>query len=622
MVLLEALAVEDVMVVGSVRARVVVALGCVSALVAACSSYEGDGKEEKTRSAAAALSFSDGNDDGYCASNSSAQCWHGTPVAPKQLVLTFDDGPGSQSLELSSWLRSRGIRATFFVNGHCFGSSANNFGQCQQNGDASASDLLSQVVADGHLVGNHTQDHYDLTSLDDGSILAELRDTDAIISPFVANGHYVFRAPYGSWSSHDYDVLQSSAMSKYVGPVKWDIGGAMTSSGYAADWDCWQNTNGYGVMTTKECGDRYLHEIDDVGRGIILMHDADYGDVSNHDLTNGKGNTIDMIKYMIDGNAQFGVPGLVAQGYTFLRLDEVPDIASALGGGGGCVPSCGGHDCGGDGCGGSCGTCASGQTCNAGTCTASSSDAGAGGSCTFDPTWQQQDANEWWVEYAISGSVASASFEVVGGPTFALSSNWGKWVGSSPVQVSSGTQVVVHAKSTSGDSAQTQAFPYLVTTNPKTSCSSGGGACVPSCGGHDCGGDGCGGSCGTCASGQTCNAGTCTASSSDAGADSGGADGGTKCSATFNPTWSEGEANSWWVEYVISGSVASAYLEVVGGQTVTLSADWGEWVGPTNASIPKGTSVIVHATSTSGETAQTKPFAYLTVTNPVTACTP
>jgi hypothetical protein len=47
-----------------------------------------------------------------------------------------------------------------------------------------------------------------------------------------------------------------------------------------------------------------------------------------------------------------------------------PDGA-ALGGGGGCTPSCTGKMCGSDGCGGTCGTCATGQTCSsAGQCQA------------------------------------------------------------------------------------------------------------------------------------------------------------------------------------------------------------------------------------------------------------
>jgi hypothetical protein len=261
--------------------------------------------------------------------------------------------------------------------------------------------------------------------------------------------------------------------------VKWDFGGAMTGS-YAADWDCWQNTNGYGVMTTQQCGDRYMREIADVGRGIILMHDADYGNPSNHDVRNGKGNTIDMVKYLIDGNAALGVSGLAARGYTFVRLDEVPDIAASLGSGGG---------------GGGGGT------------DAGSTDSGSG-TCGFDPTWQQTTyANEWWVEYTISVSIASASLEVTGGATFALSSSYGKWVGSPPAQLRSGTKVVVHAKNSAGKTAQTQPFSYLVATKPVTAC--GAQTCAPSCGSHTCGDDGCGGSCGACAAGQTCDAGAC-----------------------------------------------------------------------------------------------------------------
>jgi peptidoglycan/xylan/chitin deacetylase (PgdA/CDA1 family) len=567
-----------------------VAVGCSSlVVVAACSSY--DATEDVARgTSAAALSFASGNSDGYCASNPSAQCWEGKPLATKQLALTFDDGPGSQTLALSSYLKSRGIRATFFVNGHCFGQSVYQSGQCQQDASASPSDILGRLVADGHLVGNHTQDHFDLTSLDDNSIVRELADTDAIISPFVDRGHLVFRAPFGAWSSHDYDVLHASAMDRYVGPVKWDIGGAMTGS-YGADWDCWQNTNGYGVMTTQQCGDRYMREIVDVGRGIILMHDADYGDPSNHDVRSGKGNTIDMVKYLIDGDEALGVSGLAARGYTFVRLDEVPDIASSFGGGGG----------GGGGGGADAGTTDSGG----GSTDAGSTDSGSG-TCGFDPAWQQTTyANEWWVEYTISGSIASASLEVIGGATFALSSSYGKWVGSPPSQIRSGTKVVVHAKDSAGKSAQTQPFSYLVTTKPVTAC--GTQTCTPSCGSHNCGDDGCGGSCGACASGQTCNAGTCASS------------GGT-CSGTFHPTWAEGSgANNWWVEYVIGGQVASAYLEVVGGSKVTLSLQWGEWVGPTNTQIDTGTSVIVHAQSTSGELAQTAPFGYLTTKSPATA---
>jgi peptidoglycan/xylan/chitin deacetylase (PgdA/CDA1 family) len=303
-------------------------------LVAACGKSAGP---ENTCAGASALSFPSGNNNGY----------QGGTLANKQLVITFDDGPGSQTLALSAYLKSKGIRATFFVNGHCFGPNVGTYPQCQQSTTATPADFFPQLLADGHLVHNHTQDHYDLTSTTqfplgaagDSAIVKELSDTDPLVAPYVTANRFLFRAPYGAWNARDYSVLHASAMDKYYGPIKWDIGGAMTgpkngsddaANHYAADWDCWQNIDGYGVKTTKGCATRYLQEIAARGKGIILFHDADYGNVANHNLTSGKGNTIDMVKLILEGNAALGITGILAQGYSFVRVDEVPEIAALL----------------------------------------------------------------------------------------------------------------------------------------------------------------------------------------------------------------------------------------------------------------------------------------------------
>jgi peptidoglycan/xylan/chitin deacetylase (PgdA/CDA1 family) len=539
------------------RVQPVLPLLIVAAMVAsACSSGSSAVDLAATGEGEAALSFPSGNNDGYCASNPSAQCSHGTPMAAKSVALTFDDGPATQTLALSSWLKTQGVRATFFVNGKNFAPSPGA--------------LLAQLVADGHLVANHTQNHVDLTTLSGSAVVSELTATDAVIAPYVPSGHFVFRAPLGAWSAADYTALHASAMDKYVGPVKWDIGGAMTAA-YAADWDCWQNNNGYGVMTTQQCGDRYVQEITDVGRGIVLMHDADYGDVANHSLTSGQGNTIDMVKYV--------VPLLKQQGYTFVRLDEVPDLAAAFPGG----------------------------TTDAGAGTDS------GGTCAFNPTWQQTTyANEWWIEYAISGAVASASLQVVGGATTTLSLSYDKWVGSPAAQIPSGTQVIVRATSSTNQSAQTKPFAFLVTTSPVTACAAAADAGTDAGGTKDAGTD---------AGGTKDAGGTADAGTKDAG---GTADAGT-CTAALSPTWSQGVgANNWWAEYSITTTrtIVSAYLEVVGGQTVPLSLQWSKWGGAASARIATGASVIVHAEDTLGARAQTRPFGYLSVKAPLTqACT-
>lgn len=372
----------------------------------------------------AALSFSGGGGEGYCASNPSAACRRGTPLPAKHLALTFDDGPGTRTAALSTWLKEQGIRATFFVRGASLGN------------DPRA--LLAGLQADGHLLANHTWNHVDLTAQGDDAIVSELGRLDAVLSPYVTAQHYVFRAPFGAWSARDYTVLHASAMDKYVGPVKWDIGGQMTSR-HAADWDCWQDSSGYGVMTSKQCGDRYLQEVADIDRGVVLMHDQDYGDVGNHSLTAGKGNTVDMVKYI--------VPILLKQGYSFVRVDEIPDIRAALGGGEGSADAGGVPDA---------------------------------SACVEGLAWRQTThANEWWVEFATDGDVVAASLEIVGGGTVVLHESYRKWVGAPSVRIARGKSVVLHARSSTGGESRTRPIGYLVGLTASTACDTAGDAGLP-----------------------------------------------------------------------------------------------------------------------------------------------
>jgi peptidoglycan/xylan/chitin deacetylase (PgdA/CDA1 family) len=235
----------------------------------------------------------------------------GTSLGAKQIALTFDDGPASRTEELSAYLASQGIQAGFFVNGKNVAGYPN---------------ALAKLVADGHVVGNHTHDHFDMTDTNafpmnasgNAKLVSQLAATDALIAPFVPSGRFMFRAPYGAFDARDYNVLSTSAMNKYVGHIGWDVGAARTAT-TAADWACWQYNP---QLTTKACGDLYRKEIQHVERGIVLMHDADYGNPQNHSTTSGLGNTVDMVKYL--------VPLLKAQGYTFVRVDAVPAVASAL----------------------------------------------------------------------------------------------------------------------------------------------------------------------------------------------------------------------------------------------------------------------------------------------------
>src|SRR5262249_48979633 len=148
---------------------------------------------------------------------------------------------------------------------------------------------MKHVLNDGHLIGNHTTTHRDITTVPIAQRVAELTETDKSIAPLVAWNRFLFRAPFGEWNPSVDTTLAGSPLKKYVGPVYWTMGGGPTTSTQAADWECWQLG-----MTTRACGDRYLTEIRALDHGIVLMHDRnDAADYSNHNLDAGVGNTID-----------------------------------------------------------------------------------------------------------------------------------------------------------------------------------------------------------------------------------------------------------------------------------------------------------------------------------------
>jgi peptidoglycan/xylan/chitin deacetylase (PgdA/CDA1 family) len=318
-----------------------VASTALGLLAAACASQEG--AASRTGEIREAMSSSD---------------LFGGSLPPKTLALTFDDGPGPRTGELSTYLRQQGIRATFFVNGGRVAPTALPGGLAQT---PNAAAILAQLASDGHLIANHTTTHRDLVGavLPTGAwaVAQELGETDADIAPYIPSGHLLFRPPFGSYSGAVFNALSGTPMSKYVGPVNWDIGGS--SNRYpsaAADWACWQGqlatssgapVNGDGYATTAQCGDAYLAEIARVGRGIVLLHDP-YAWAS--------GSTVDMIAYV--------VPVLKAQGYAFARVDEVPAIAALLPLGA-CHPSC--ATCSGSGS-NQCTTCYVGAYVSAGSC--------------------------------------------------------------------------------------------------------------------------------------------------------------------------------------------------------------------------------------------------------------
>jgi peptidoglycan-N-acetylglucosamine deacetylase len=104
-------------------------------------------------------------------------------ASPRRLAITFDDGPNPsitpRFLELLDQFQAR---ATFFLIG-------NYARECPQ--------IVREIAARGHLIGNHTQTHPNLFWLGPSQIREELlRCQDSIVSAGVAPVKW-FRPPWG-----------------------------------------------------------------------------------------------------------------------------------------------------------------------------------------------------------------------------------------------------------------------------------------------------------------------------------------------------------------------------------------------------------------------------------------
>ncbi|WP_347058988.1 polysaccharide deacetylase family protein [Blastococcus sp. HT6-30] len=121
------------------------------------------------------------------------------------VVLSFDDGPRQHTGELLDRLRDYGLRAVFFWSGH----------NVEGRGE-----LVRRAVAEGHVLGNHTQSHANLVTgrLPGGDMVVpwgeaqirdELRRANDLL---VANGAPIpelYRPPYGAVNRQVDDVAQT-----------------------------------------------------------------------------------------------------------------------------------------------------------------------------------------------------------------------------------------------------------------------------------------------------------------------------------------------------------------------------------------------------------------------------
>ena len=166
----------------------------------------------------------------------------GIGLRPKEVVLTFDDGPvTSTTNRVLAALDRECLKATFFVVGRM---ARNN------------PKLLQKIARKGHTIGHHTDDHANLRNVSLASAHRNIdkgrRAVNAALGPYRSRSSKLFRYPYLARSSALDTVLKRQRLL----PLS---AGIMSQD--------WKKGSSAAMIN------RVMSRLNRLGRGVILLHD-------------------------------------------------------------------------------------------------------------------------------------------------------------------------------------------------------------------------------------------------------------------------------------------------------------------------------------------------------------
>lgn len=187
----------------------------------------------------------------------------------KEIYLTFDNGyENGYTAKILDVLKKHDVPAAFFVTGHYLNT---------------APDLVKRMVKEGHIVGNHSWSHPDMTAISDEKIKKELDAVSSKVKELTGqNGTVYVRPPRGIFSE------RTLALSEKYGyrHIFWSLA--------FVDW-----------KVNEQKGWRYAYDniINQVHPGSIILL---------HTVSKDNADALDE-----------AIKTLKQQGYTFKSLDEL-----------------------------------------------------------------------------------------------------------------------------------------------------------------------------------------------------------------------------------------------------------------------------------------------------------
>ncbi len=163
----------------------------------------------------------------------------------RYVTFTFDDGPFLETTPaILRVLAQRKVHATFFVVGQYL--------EGNERRAARTREILRDIQAGGHLVGNHTKDHRLLPAIPRSEAVAQIDDNAELIERTIGKKPTLFRPPFGELDTYTRSVVHDRGLEL----VLWSIEAAdMTHDDPAA------------------MAKNLRNQIEYNGGGIVLLHD-------------------------------------------------------------------------------------------------------------------------------------------------------------------------------------------------------------------------------------------------------------------------------------------------------------------------------------------------------------
>ena len=164
----------------------------------------------------------------------------GLPLQPREVVITFDDGPRPESTpRVLAALAEQGVRATFFLLGEAIERHP---------------DLARQVRDAGHTVALHGMTHPQMPQLPEAAQRADLQAAQGVFERAFGGPAAAYRFPFLA----ETPPLRAALAAQRITVLSADAG--------ADDW--------LPEQTPPMLADRLLQRLEATGGGIVLLHDA------------------------------------------------------------------------------------------------------------------------------------------------------------------------------------------------------------------------------------------------------------------------------------------------------------------------------------------------------------